>query len=133
MKGKSSLSCLGFLFCLALPLGALWLLWSFLGSLEWGTLRLWAMITTVLCPLGCLTGYILGRQKATAFLEGIRAGAKEITGQAEKVANLRVTMARRVRSRPEPHAPNVNVFLPGQPGAPISHRALPGDEETIDL
>jgi hypothetical protein len=119
--------CLGAVALLAL-LG--WLVWTAMSQVSPNVARIWALMATVLVPVGVYAGWRLGRLEARGRLDGIDQAINKVMGAASRTADLRVGTTRRLR-RPALEAPAPNV--PELPPVRVTHRRQGNEARIIEL
>ena len=130
LKRLGTLACVAIVL-LAMLAGLCYGFWYLAVQVEHGILAAWALAMTVAVPLAGLAGYKLGGTEARGVLAGIGLGTGPVVDTAQKVADVRVSTARRLR-QPEP-VQTVEVQLPI---VDVTPRRLPsgsGNGNVIDL
>jgi len=100
-------------------------LWRLTCKVDVSILAVWALLATVLLPVGVWAGVRWGSEGARGVVHGLDLGINHAMDAANRAADLKVTMHRAVRTpAPQPDLP---------PLPRIERRRALGDGEVIDV
>jgi hypothetical protein len=106
--------------------GVIVLAWRGMSHVEADAARAWALVATLLLPLGIWIGYRLGHTEAKGRLRGIDDGLDRVVHAASKAIDLRVTNITRTKTV-QTDTPNVVVLPPPESAFTMRPQLPSGD------
>ena len=116
------------------------LLWIVTGRVSETTLRLWALVGTLVIMPAVWLGFWFGSRRETeseaearGTLVGIQAGVRQVMSAAQGTADIRVHTIERVRQVTQPAVQQPPVIVLPQLGTRIAARQLGSGDETVAM